>query len=266
MNIYPAAAYIRHLLSARSTAGHGVHSPFIYDFLTTAVRNKSDGHIVSHVEGLRREMLSDIRRIRVTDMGLGSLTKKGEERRVSDIAGSTALPGREAGLLSRIVSGSAFRVPREGIILELGTSLGISTLAMSLAAPKHKVVTVEGCPVLAEIAASNLERHGAENVTVLNMEFSAALRQLRDEGQKVVFSFIDGNHRGTALTEYAGLIAEMGEEMIVIADDIHLTRDMYRGWKKLVGSGIAPVTMETLRFGILFLIGGLTPGNYRIRC
>jgi predicted O-methyltransferase YrrM len=210
-------------------------------------------------------MLSDMRRIRVTDMGAGSLKKLGEERRVSDIAVNTALPKKEARLLSRIISGSAFRVPPDGIILELGTSLGISTLAMSLAAPEHKVVTVEGCPALAEIAASNLERHGAGNVTVLNMEFSTALEKLRAEGQKVAFSFIDGNHRGTALTEYAGLIAEMGEEMIIIADDIHLTRDMYRGWQRLVVSGIAPATMETFRFGILFLISGLTPGNYRIR-
>jgi predicted O-methyltransferase YrrM len=278
MNLYHPFATVRHLLIAQSTAGHGVHSPFIYDFLTTVIRNKTDDHIVRHVERLRSEMLADDRIISITDLGAGSLRMKGAERKVRDIARAAALPLKQAALLARMVQGSWDRVQGDrlraqgsghmanGIILELGTSLGISTLALALAAPEQRVVTVEGCPELAEIAASNMARHGAGNVTVLNMEFSEALGKIRDEGTKVSFAFIDGNHRGGALAEYAGRIAETGEEMIIVADDIRLTRDMYSGWKSIVREGLADVSMETLRFGILFRINGITPGSYRIRC
>ncbi|MCK7534958.1 MAG: class I SAM-dependent methyltransferase [Marinilabiliales bacterium] len=115
----------------------------------------------------------------------------------------------------------------QGIILELGTSLGISTLALALAAPERRVVTVEGCPALAAIARENLRNHGAANAEVLNMEFSAALDLLKSEGTEVSLAFIDGNHRGEALKQYAGNIRAMGEEMIIVADDIHMNRDMY---------------------------------------
>jgi predicted O-methyltransferase YrrM len=128
------------------------------------------------------------------------------------------------------------------------------------------VVTVEGCPALAEIAAANMARHGAVNVTVLNIEFSEALEKIIAEGEKVSFAFIDGNHRGGALAEYAGRIAETGEEMIIVADDIRLTKDMYTGWKSIVREGLAVASIETTRFGILFRINGITPGSYRIRC
>ncbi len=260
MNLYPVGAYLRHLLTARSTAGHGVHSPYIYDFLTKVVRNKTDVKIVSQVESLRRNMLSDKRSIMVTDLGAGSVTRAGGERRVAEIARTAALPAKEAGLLSRIV-----RSKEQGIILELGTSLGISTLALALAAPERRVITVEGCPVLAAIARENLLKYGAANAEVLAMEFSAAIESLRNEGLSVSFAFIDGNHRGTALDEYVSKIAAMGDNMIIVADDIRLTKEMFRAWRSVAASGIATVSMETLRLGILFIKHGITPGRYRIR-
>ncbi len=279
MNLYPAKAFLRHLLTARSTAGHGVHSPFVFDFLTRVVKGKGDPQIIFEVERLRMEMLVDRRTVRVTDLGAGSAVHKGEERRVSEIAATAALPARQAALLSRIAgslrdrsqrmaetmvkSGTAnghhdmYRMPPplpamdheeagqetwtkapgtggQGIILELGTSLGISTLALALAAPERRVVTVEGCPALAAIARENLRNHGAANAEVLNMEFSSALDLLRKEGTEVSLAFIDGNHRGEALKQYVRTIRAMGEEMIIVADDIHMNREMYSAWCSLV--------------------------------
>ncbi len=264
MNLYPATAFLRHLLTARSTAGHGVHSPFVFDFLTRVVRGKNDPQIMGEVERLRREMLSDRRTVRVTDLGAGSAVHKGEERMVSEIAATAALPARQVALLSRIAGqGTWTKAPGtggKGIILELGTSLGISTLALALAAPERRVVTVEGCPVLAAVARENLRNHGAAGAEVLNMEFSAALDLLKKEGTEVSLAFIDGNHRGEALQKYVMDIRAMGEEMIIVADDIHMNRDMYSAWCSLA----APASLETFRFGLLFCLRTLTPGRYRV--
>lgn len=309
MNLYPATAFIRHLLTSRSAAGHGVHSPFVFDFLTEVVRGKGDANIIHEVEMLRHEMLADRRTVRVTDLGAGSAMRLGEERSISEIASSAALPARQLGLLVRVAhweertrskatqsreSGRAkgaglceqssehtrskVTQSRESvraqssdeesgnsIILELGTSLAISTLALSLAAPEKRVVTVEGCPALTEIARDNLLKHGAANADVINMEFSEALEMLRYRGTTVSLAFIDGNHRGRALKQYAETIRSMGEEMLIVADDIHLNSEMYRAWCSLASSGIAAASMETFRFGILFCLHNLTPGHYRIR-
>jgi predicted O-methyltransferase YrrM len=352
MNLYPATAFIRHLFTARCATGHGVHSPYVFDFLNDVIRGKNNPGIITEVEKLRQEMLSDKRTVRVTDLGAGSARGSGEERRISDIASAAALPPRQVGLLARTAE-SSWRTrseatqsraagertrseatqsraageltrseqkqsresgraqaagrsahkeqsntvtrKREGaeqpsdnsIILELGTSLGISTLALALAAPESRVVTVEGCPALAGIARNNLLKHGALNAEVINMEFSAALEMLGTGGTTVSLAFIDGNHRGGALTHYAETIRSMGEEMLIVADDIHLNREMYRAWSSLATSGtgerprrakspqavrlpaapadIATASMETFRFGILFCIRNLTPGQYRIR-
>ena len=119
------------------------------------------------------------------------------------------------------------------VILELGTSLGISTLAMALGAPQRRVISVEGCPELADMARDNLRQHGAHNAEVICMEFGEALNELKRRGTRVALAYIDGNHRGAALTEYVHRIREMGEEMIIVADDIHMNGDMTGAWRSL---------------------------------
>ena len=70
------------------------------------------------------------------------------------------------------------------------------------------------------------------------MEFSDALDQLkRDRAEMSPWAFIDGNHRGEALGEYARSIRSAGEEMIIVADDIHLNRGMYSAWSSLATPG-----------------------------
>jgi predicted O-methyltransferase YrrM len=187
---------------------------------------------------------------------------------------------------------------RQGpVILELGTSLGISTLALALAAPDRRVISVEGSPELAAIAGENLRKHGARNAEVICMEFSESLSHLISLGTRVEMAFIDGNHRGEALANYVKTIRKMGEEMIIVADDIRMNSDMSTMWQILSGDqqtrtdmrsqtlrasttgtigdsetlqGInlqpAPVSVETFRFGMLFFLRNITPGHYRVRC
>ena len=344
MNLHTASAYAMLLLTARSTAGHGVHSPFMFRFITEVIGGRSDIAIMREVESLRREMLSDRRVVMVTDLGAGSSVMRGSERTVRQIASAAAVPKREASLLARIAasldlirtgrpgsrqqpggqtgagdgsgeepkivlqkqaeagdsqcaavenetnkqkqaesvdalwSGEGIPAPQpfresdsgredagredsgredagredsgrdetgrdnQPVILELGTSLGISTLALALGAPQSKVISVEGCPVLAAIARDNLRRHGALNAEVICMEFGKALTELYEMGVKVALAFVDGNHRGAAMTEYVRKIRQMGEEMIIVADDIHMNRDMIKAWRSIVsGSSTSPV-------------------------
>ncbi|MDD3736519.1 MAG: class I SAM-dependent methyltransferase [Bacteroidales bacterium] len=323
MNLHAAGAYVLHLLKSRGRAGHGVHSPFMFSFVTEVIGGRRERDICEKVESLRREMMADWRRVKVRDLGAGSAVIRGEERSVRQIASTAALPARNAALLARIAGNldhilsrdagqeagmngdadpvlsrdagqegrmrgdadpeitadaspgrqGAEPIPenRQGkpVILELGTSLGISTLALALGAPHRRVITVEGCPELAAIARDNLQRHGAINTEVICGEFSDALSLLRKRDTKIGMAFIDGNHRGPALAGYVKKIREMGDEMIIVADDIRLNREMIRAWELLTADTTAALnataSLETFRFGILFFLPNLTPGRYRIR-
>jgi len=51
-------------------------------------------------------------------------------------------------------------------ILELGTSLGISTSAFALARPDAIIHSIEGCSGIASTAAETFEKHGFDNIKV----------------------------------------------------------------------------------------------------
>jgi hypothetical protein len=102
MNLEAAAAYMIHLLRSGSTAGHGVHSPFMFRFITEVLGGSTDKAITREVENMRREMLADTRVIRVRDLGAGSAMMKGEERSIRRIASAAPLPARAAALLARV--------------------------------------------------------------------------------------------------------------------------------------------------------------------
>ena len=110
MNLYPVASYLRHVFTARSTAGYGVHSPFMFDFLRSVVRVKTSAGILVSVEGLRHEMLHDDRIIYMMDLGTGV----DRERKIRDIAGRDSLPVRYVSLLARIVHGMGYEVSASG--------------------------------------------------------------------------------------------------------------------------------------------------------
>ncbi len=320
MNPFSLYSYTRHLVTARGTEGYGIHSPYMYHFITRVLGGRSNERVMKEVRSLRREMLSEREEVTVRDLGYGSACMRKPERRVATIARVAALPDREAGIIAavaenldtllRIGEGAgAGRDVREGetdaggvggagagrdvrddetdaggvegaegervggglkgvyqqqpVIVELGTSLGISTLALALAAPAREVITVEGSPALAEIAQQNLARHGAVNATVLCMEFSDALSHLAQSGKRVELAFIDGNHRGEALIQYVKSIKELGGEMIIIADDIRLNRQMNAAWRRLAAA--ESVSLETFRLGMLFAVQRLTPQHCLVR-
>ena len=206
--------------------------------------------------------------IEVTDLGTGRAGGGTDRRRICEIARTAAVPSPQGALLARMAAAECTgNVAGQGAVLELGTSLGISTLYLAMAAPQNKIITVEGCPFLAEIAANNILQCGISNTEVINLEFSTALKQLKERKQKIIFAYIDGNHRGDALTCYFEvLLAIAGETMTIVTDDIHLNRSMYEGWKTISSDPRIQVSIETKRFGILFKRRGVTPGAYRIWC
>jgi predicted O-methyltransferase YrrM len=268
MNLYHVVSVMRHLLTSQSSVGHGVHSPFVYNFLTNVIRPHTTDESTEAAESVRKRMLKDRRVLRVLDRGTGARGRDAYyERRVCDIAAVASLTPHWRTMLSRIVESECRVNPGKGIILELGSSLGISTIALASACHGTDVITVEGCPEISSLAQENFAQHGLSNISMINAEFSIALKLLKEKGTRIRIAFIDGNHSGEALTSYFSSIMEMaGDDITIIADDIHLSKSMYYGWIEVSDDKRIQVSIETQRFGILFKKRSLTPGRFKIRC
>jgi hypothetical protein len=126
--------YLQYYFTASNSKGHGMHSPFIFEFITKVLNDRRVYPEYERVEALRSQLLNDHTVIEVEDFGAGSSVTKKNNRSISSIAKNSAKPKKFGQLLFRMV-----KYYQPANILELGTSLGITTSYLSLAKPGCKV-------------------------------------------------------------------------------------------------------------------------------
>ncbi|MFC7668027.1 O-methyltransferase [Hymenobacter humi] len=158
--LFQLLAYLRFWL--RSGNAHGLHSPFVFGLYTSVVRHTGTFGAYAPIEARRRQLLSSSASISVTDFGAGSHTGAGTQRRVADITRTAAKPAHLAQLLFRLVN-----YLRPATVLELGTSLGLTTAYLAAADSRHRVVTFEGCPNVAAVARETFASLQLRNIEII---------------------------------------------------------------------------------------------------
>ena len=242
-----AKKFLHYYLNASNGKGHGVHSPFVFDFIKNVLNDKKNYECYQSIEKLRKELWNDKRVIEVEDFGAGSLAVPGKEKKVSDIARSFLKPKKFAQLLFRIVQ---YYKPHN--IVELGTSLGITTAYLG-ANKISEVYTLEGSKNMAAIAVENFKKMGLQNVKLTRGNFDDTLSPLLSQIQKVDLAFVDGNHRKIPTLQYFNqLIHHSTESTIYIFDDIHWSKEMEEAWKEIKEHHSVTLTIDLFFIGLVF--------------
>src|SRR5688500_16895724 len=147
-----AQKYLHYYIMAANGKGHGIHSPFVYDFVRNVLMDRKTYPAYKEVERLRGLLLKDDTVLEVEDMRAGSAMGTKHRRSVASIDRNAAKRKKWSYLLFRIV-----RHYSPLNIVELGTSLGISAGYMALANLHARIITCEGSKAVASYARRNLE-------------------------------------------------------------------------------------------------------------
>lgn len=243
-----AQKYCRYYFTASNGKGHGVHSPFVYDFIRKVLNDGHKYEAYTRVEALRRQLLINDKVIEVEDFGAGSALAKSNRRSLASIAKHAAKSPKYAQLLFRIVQ---FYQPAN--ILELGTSLGISTAYMALGHQRAQVVTGEGSAAIAAQARDNFNRLGLAQPQLVQGNFDDTLPAMLKLLKQVDLAFVDGNHRLEPTVRYfQQLLPYLNEYSIVILDDIHWSADMEQAWEQVKAHEAVTLTIDLFFIGLVF--------------
>jgi predicted O-methyltransferase YrrM len=246
-----AEKYLRYYLTADSGKGHGIHSPFVYDFVRGVLGDRERYAVYAEVEGLRGRLLGDFSVVEVEDMGAGSVQGSARVRKVADIARGAAKPPKFGQLLYRIA-----RYYKPSVVVELGTSLGLSTayLAAGKGGTGCGVWTIEGAAAVAERAAGNLSGLGFGGVEVVTGNFDDVLEPLLARVGPVELAFVDGNHRcAPTLRYFNSLMEHAGRSAILIFDDIHWSAEMEEAWARVRADERVMVTIDLFVVGMVVI-------------
>jgi len=244
-----AKKYIRFYLTASNGKGHGIHSPFVFDFVNQVLNDKRDFYAYSKIENLRSQLLQDKTTILVNDLGAGSAVNKTDLRAIADIARISVSAPHKSQLLFRIVH---YYQPE--MMIELGTSLGLSSAYLASGNMKAKLITMEGSPAVADIAEKNFQKLGLNNVELIRGNFDELLPSVITRYKKCIsLAYIDGNHRkDPTLKYYNMLIPEMTDSSVIILDDIHWSKDMEEAWFEIKNDSRVLLTVDLFFAGLVF--------------
>ena len=288
--LYRVSSWLKHQLTARNTGGHGVHSPYLFEWVRMVMSDKNTYYVWDEIEEIRQEMLKDTRELEFVDYGSGgplptspSKGRSANMRRVCDIAKGSLARRKEAQLLARLVgwlgrplltspsrggTGDEASEDRKGLtIVELGTSLGVTTAYLAAMDSRNKVVTYEGCPAVAEVARANWEKLGLSNIACVVGEITVDSLQLAvDRLSGIDVAFIDANHTCEAtLTYFNALVSRVHEKSVVVVDDIHYNEDMEKAWKAICADERVTTTMDLYRMGLVFFDKHYWRKHYKMR-
>ena len=276
--LYRAKSWLRHQLTAWNTGGEGVHSPYLFEWVRMVMMDKNAYYIWGEIERCREKMLRDERELEFVDYGSGKLKgENGERRRVCDIARRSLAKRKYAQMLSRLVnwlgashslengSGTAYSLEFRGLtIVELGTSLGVTTAYMAAMDSRNRVVTFEGCEAVANIAKENWKALNINNIECRVGKID--VEQLTRDIEHLDVAFIDANHTYVSTCEYFDVLAgKVREKSVIVVDDIHYSEEMEKAWKAICADERVTSTIDLYQMGLVFFDKHYWKRHYTMR-
>jgi len=138
-------------------------------------------------------------------------------------------------------------------ILELGTSLGISTSYL-YSGMRHggKMISIEGADVIAHRAQENLASLNFDvdiRIGTFDTQLDAALNDL----VKLDLVFLDGHHKSEpTLNYFEKILPYCHEDSVIVFDDIHWSSDMENCWDTIRNHKDISQTVDLYFMGLAF--------------
>jgi predicted O-methyltransferase YrrM len=232
----------------RADTVHNVHSPFVYDFIFDVLDTKKDYYAFNAIEHERRILMSNKNNINIEDFGAGSKTGAAKKRAIASLAKNVVSNKKKCSILFNLINKYA---PHTSI--ELGTSLGISTMYMARAMAQNTIYTIEADPNVYKLAHILFERNHIPNIVAINGTFENILPTLLEKIDILDLAYVDGNHSYEATIKHFKLLkAKCHQGSIMVFDDIYWSDGMSKAWQEIKKNKDVVYTIDIFDMGFVF--------------
>lgn len=252
--------YIHYLLFAKHKKGHGIHSPFLFKLITEIFISKIEDKKLEQVFLAYNKIKQNKQLLTFEEIGAGSSYKKLNQLTVGKIVQKSSINKKYGKLLYGLVK---FFNPET--ILEIGTSVGISTAFIAQAAPNANFKTIEGISQKIEIAKKISSKLNLKP-EFIHGNFNHMLASVLEKYQTLDFVFFDGNHTKEATLNYFNqCVAKTDNNSVFIFDDIHWSEDMENAWECIKQNKNVTLSVDLFRLGLIFFRKELSKEHYVIK-
>ncbi len=223
-----------------------LHSPIVASVAKALIQDRRWYYAFQDVEAIRRKMQRSGVQVNFTDFGAGQASGTVALRQIVRQSASSRRQGRRLFRLANWLQPTS--------ILELGSSVGISTMYLASAARNARFTTLEGCADCAAIARANLEMLGLQQVDVRSGEFNTTLVPALADLVPVDLVYLDGNHRRAPTLAYFELcLAAAQPNTVFVFDDVYWSAEMTAAWQEIQNHARVTTTVDFFDLSLAFI-------------
>ena len=214
--------------------GHGVHSPFVFDLITTVIEEKSHYYCYDQLHQVRRQLLHSNEKIILNNrlFSISKLLKKYGFRESEDR------------LLFRLAN--RFQ-PKQ--ILVIGSDFGLTPLYLTAFSKDAVCTVVESEPSVAAITQDFLKSHAVSAI-----DLSDNLENIPNKLDMIVLGSIVPPFKGVGgcYHFFERLLTHIHDLSVMVISGINATSENRAMWKMICAHPKVTVTIDLCRLGIVF--------------
>ena len=231
-----------------SKTNYRVHSPFLFALVSKVIDDRYF-YAFDEAEYLREQLLASKDKMQMIDLGAGSKKNNNEEKPISTVAKNSLSTPWQCQMMFKIIEHLNCKQ-----ILEIGSSLGISTIYLAKANSASRVYSLEGNHDSIQIAKNMASHAKLKNIDFVEGNFDDTLEKVLAQMSSVDFAFVDGNHRYEATVSYTKKILSSSHNLTaIVIDDIYWSEGMTKAWEELKKLKAVTASLDFFYYGVLFL-------------
>lgn len=236
-------SYLKYQRNAKTK--YYLHSPFFYKFFLQILSEGKDESNLKPLIQYHSLLKQNNHSIIVNDYG----AKKGVyQKKISAIASNVTITPKYGKVLYRIAN-----YFRPNLVIELGTSLGISSSFLALGFPRSVIKTFEGATEIANIARQTHRNFSINNTEIIEGNFDDTFPKFVKNIASFDIAYIDGNHTYSATMRYFHLLLEKtNTDSVIIFDDIYWSSDMKKAWEEIKANPKVSCSIDIYKMGFVF--------------
>jgi len=230
--IYKLKEHISYKIKARHRYGHGIHSPYLYHFVTSILQDRHPYYCFERIESSRRESSKGLI-LKTVDSFLRRRRSK-EEARCGQI-------------IFRIIQHEKIKT-----MLEIGTLTGMETQYMTLAKPKARCITVTSETETAANTQKLFQKLGLNQIEMHLLKSEANLTTILKECDTLDFVLFNLLSDPLQIPDLFNLcLSKKQKGSIFVFRNIHGSPEFTKIWQSLRQNVQVQVSIDIYDLGIL---------------
>lgn len=259
MQIIPKANALRKGIllyrGIRYRKGFGVHSPFVFNLITKVIEERCPYYRFYDIELVRKQLLFRDDRITYPDRQQQGRLRS---RTVGEIVEREAIRAKHGRLLFRLTN---YFKPQS--ILQLGPSMGLSTLYLTSYASGLKCIALENVPEFASIARMTFEKAARNPIDLRVGSYKELLPKALEDMEKLDFVFFNTLYEQQNNSRlFEECLTHVHGDTVFVFEGIKENRKMREFWQEVCRNPKVTVTIDLYSMGIVLFNTKLHKRDY----